>query len=256
LLGCYFFLGYERESLSAGLESAVTEQGMPRQVKKPSVSCCKLNDTGIVFGGNYPNGNNATCTGETIASQDCSTGRDTTHNDKSDGYAGLSFTKISKVGAGLPPDANDFACIQDNVTGLVWENKTTSDVGSIHNASKTYKWGGKTAQIVDGQTFGNRSNEWDVLVDGSNSERLCGFNDWRVPSRLELGSIVDYNNYKLAIDSRYFPIGQSALYSSYWSSTPADYSPLYAWGVAFDYGYDSQYDRNMSLPVRLVRSGQ
>ena len=47
----------------------------------------RLNDTGIDWGGDYPDGNNATCTGETITAQDCSNGRDVTHDDDSDGHA-------------------------------------------------------------------------------------------------------------------------------------------------------------------------
>jgi hypothetical protein len=70
------------------------------------VSVCRMiNDTGITWGGSYPSGNNAGCTGETIGAQDCTNGADVTHNDNSDGHAGFSFTKISNNGAELPSTA-------------------------------------------------------------------------------------------------------------------------------------------------------
>jgi len=57
-----------------------------------------LNDTGITWGGNYPSGNNADCTGETIGEQDCSYGRDYLAeqgqlNKVGAGDAGFDFTK-------------------------------------------------------------------------------------------------------------------------------------------------------------------
>jgi hypothetical protein len=43
------------------------------------------------------------------------------------------------------------------------------------------------------------------LVDGTNTENLCGGNNWRVPTAEELESIVDLSIIKLTIDSDYFP---------------------------------------------------
>ena len=50
----------------------------------------KLNDTGITFGGSYPNGNNETCVGAEINSQDCRHGRD----------AQASAGTLNKIGGG------------------------------------------------------------------------------------------------------------------------------------------------------------
>ena len=99
-----------------------------------------LNDTGITWGGNYPSGNNATCIGETINQQDCSHGRDVTHNDDSDGHAGFSFTKLDSSGNILAASATQWSCVQDNITGLIWEIKT--DDGGIHDKYNYYRWGG------------------------------------------------------------------------------------------------------------------
>ncbi len=175
------------------------------------------NPTGILFGGDYPSGNNADCSGEAITAQDCARAPG--------GQAGFDFTKLGADGAplqvqGLAWDAGGgseaagtkWSCVRDNHTGLIWEVKTTS-LG-IHNADNTYKWGGPTAigrnaspQL--GSYFDDTNSApdgWDDLVAGSNNADFCGYNTgWRVPTIEELTSIVDYGNTGPAIDSHYFP---------------------------------------------------
>lgn len=207
----------------------------------------KLNDTGITWGGNYPEGNNATCTGEAVGQQDCSHGRDATHNDDSDGHAGFSFTKLDVNGIRLIASATEWACVLDNVTGFVWEVKATD--GGIHDASNTYRWGGKGADPFGTEFYA----DWDVLVDGSNTESLCGYSDWRVPRRNELVSIVDYGQSNPAIDSAYFP---NINLWNYWSASASAYSSDHAWYVYFDYGNPNNYLRGSRGGVRLVRGGQ
>jgi hypothetical protein len=210
----------------------------------------RLNDTGITWGGDYPYGNNPTCVSNINAPQDCHQGRDATHNDDSDGHAGFSFTKLDANGNPLPASASSWSCVKDNVTGLVWEVKT--DDGGIHDKDNTYRWGGVTAQ---GSGYGTYYDDWDSLVNGSNSEALCGYSDWRVPTIEELQSIVNYNRTGPSIDTAYFP---NTVSSDFWSSSPsAPYSDS-AWYVYFAYGYAAnfKYDRYYDAPVRLVRSGQ
>ncbi|QEP44935.1 DUF1566 domain-containing protein [Ectothiorhodospiraceae bacterium BW-2] len=212
-----------------------------------------LNDTGITWGGNYSSGNNATCIGETVTEQDCSHGRDAdpATNDDSNGHAGFSFTKISATGEELSASATEWSCVKDNVTGLMWEVKT--DDGGIHDKDNTYRWGGKTARLSDGSTFGPRYDDWDALVDGANNASFCGYSDWRVPSKEELRSIVNYGRVNPAIDSAYFP---NAVGSAYWSSSPYANGSGYAWLLNFINGNDDNFNRNNSYRVRLVRAGQ
>ena len=215
----------------------------------------KLNDTGITWGGNYPSGNNATCIGETIGEQDCSHGRDALAaagqlTKVGGGDAGFDFTKLDANGNDLPASATSWSCVRDNHTGLVWEVKTND--GGIHDRNNTYRWGGKTAQLI-GES-GTRYNDWDVLVDGSNNESLCGYTDWRLPNLNELLSIAHLGKTRPAIDTDYFANTQSA--SSYWSSLPRAASRSLAMGVFFRDGSDCDYSRYYRNHVRLVRSGQ
>ncbi len=226
-----------------------------------------LNDTGIRFGGNYPYGNNTTCTGETIAQQDCQQGRDAdpaTHSN-SDGHAGFSFTKLGANGTALAIQNGTYSetgseeagtkwsCVKDNVTGLMWEMKT--DDGGIHDKDNTYRWGGKTARIQEGVTYGTRYNDWDTLVDGANGQNFCGFSDWRVPSKEELRSIVNYNIPWPGpmIDTTYFPNMRAA--TGFWSSSPDANNSGQAWRLNFHLGDDDTNNRTGLWPVRLVRAG-
>ena len=224
-----------------------------------------LNDTGITFGGNYQIGNNSDCTGETITAQDCSHGRDAqaaagTLVKVGGGHAGFDFTKLDASGNPLADQSQDYstqpwACVRDNHTGLVWEVKTPAGSGGIHDADNTYRWGGKTAQIKDGESWGTLYNDWDTLVDGSNSESLCGFGDWRVPTIDELISIRNLNRTDPTIDTAYFP---NTIVSDVWSSSPSASSLSSAWYVNFVSGYSYAFSGNriVSLRIRLVRGGQ
>jgi hypothetical protein len=209
-----------------------------------------LTDTGITFGGSSTGnlGNNPDCNAFGIRPQDCRVGRDATHNLDGDGHAGFSYTKLASDGSELPAGAGSWSCVRDNITGRVWEVKT--DDGGIHDKDNTYRWGGVTAQ---GAGLGTYYTDWDVLVNGSNSEVLCGFTDWRVPTPQELRSLVDMGRSNPAIDTAYFP---NTLPQNYWSASPSLlFSPNSAWNVNFNLGHQNSFPMRTELAyVRLVRS--
>jgi hypothetical protein len=69
-----------------------------------------------------------------------------------------------------------------------------------------------------------------------NTQGLGGHNDWRIPGRRELVSIVNYGRLDPAINTKFFPATAS---SSYWSSTRVVFLPLnpyYVWVVNFPSG--------------------
>ena len=86
-----------------------------------------------------------------------------------------------------------------------------------------------------------------------NSAGLCGAKDWRVPSRQELRSIVDYSRINPSIDVDYFP--NTITNSSYSSASAYAKDSDSSWQVKFFYGSDTFLDRYRGYPVRLVRSG-
>ena len=191
------------------------------------------------------------------------------------------YTKLDARGNKLPSSAQSWACVLDNRSGLIWEVKT--DDGGARDRDNTYRWGGKgVSDVVLGDDRGNnkraesrwdgsggRYDDWDELVDSANSERLCGFTDWRVPDLYELASLVrcrggryqnldsgcdgDYQN--PTIDTDYFPNIKS---SDYWSASPyakTRHGYYSAWFVDFYGGYDALNSRSYGgIYVRLVRS--
>ncbi|MGR0482880.1 MAG: Lcl domain-containing protein [Candidatus Electronema sp. V4] len=237
-----------------------------------------LNDTGITWSGNYASGNNTACVASNtpdgdnvVAAQDCSHGRDATHNDDNDGHAGFSYTKLDSNGVPLADQSADYAttpwvCVRDNVTGLIWEVKT--DNGGLHDKDDKYTWynndpktnGGADGSADDG---GNTCYGYDssnsatfcntqAYVNRVNADGWCGASDWRMPTRKELESLVRYDRSNPAIDTN-FP---NTTNDWYWSGVPyTDNSPYLAWDVSFLNGDSHGYYRYVSGAVRLVRSG-
>ncbi len=96
---------------------------------------------------------------------------------------------------------------------------------------------------------------WQQAVDYCADRDLGGKTDWRLPSRLELLSIVDYSRTNPAINRTYFPDCRS---NDYWSGTVVASDPANGvWGVAFDYGYTYWTGKEEPFTgyVRCVRGG-
>ena len=247
----------------------------PQQPTSGIVATRPLNDTGIDWGGDYNKGNggnNADCSSDISAPQDCDYGRDATHNDDSDGHAGFSFTKLDSNGNPLAASATEWSCVQDNVTGLIWEAKT--DDGGLHSIHDTYNWyntdpatnGGSEGYSdyygPDDLTFCYGYDPDDSATHCNteafaarvNAVGLCGATDWRVPDMEELRSIVDYSRDNPSIDIDYFPdLIEDNLY---WSASPYAHNYHYAWVLNFSIGNYIGYQHHYKHYVRLVRVGQ
>ena len=236
-----------------------------------------LNDTGITWSGHATSGNAATCDASHPAGQDCHYGRDkaaavgaltkTGHSapdvDPIHGIPnGFDFTKISNSGAALPPSAtlgtgsNDWACTRDNVTGLIWEVKTTS---GLRGQSHTYTWfntlspDGNFGTASGGTCATSGRCDTEKYTQDVNAADLCGANDWRMPTVKELEGIADMGRLSPAIDPVFFPNTPSSVV---WSGSPLAGYPYSAWYVNFNDGDASSDPRNVGLHVRLVRGGQ
>ena len=93
----------------------------------------RLNDTGIQYGGDYPQGTHTDCTAKItsfnvsqdqaesfIQQQDCSTGLSANTQQAASVF---SYQKIGASGEKLPPEAAEWDCVTDEVSGLMWEVK-------------------------------------------------------------------------------------------------------------------------------------
>jgi len=119
---------------------------------------------------------------------------------------------------------NGNGTVTDTDTGLIWQKET---------APGTYTW--------------------QQALSYCESLALAGHNDWRLPNRNELQSLVDYSKYDPSIDTVYFP---NTLSFPYWSSTTYvddPYPSSAAWFVRFLSGYVGADHKVTSYYVRAVR---
>ena len=149
-------------------------------------------------------------------------------------------------------------CVEDTVTGLVWEAK--SDIAGLHDWRNTYTWFNPNEPNNEldyrglpngGACSGSDCDTWAVL-EAVNRAGHCGKNDWRLPSRNELMSISDLSkaDNPPTANLDFFPHTQAA---EYW--TGYDYGTQYqsAWTWNFFYGHDRVDWKKSPKFVRLVR---
>lgn len=148
--------------------------------------------------------------------------------------------------------------MRDNLTGLLWENK--SDDGGLRDKDWTYTWynsdntknGGSAGTSSGGTCFKDGRCDTEKYAQDVNAVGLCGYTDWRMPTVSELGGILDYGRLDGAqIDSGYFPTLGSGNY--YWSASPYAAKADQAVLVMFDFAYVSMWPKGNVLAVRLVR---
>ena len=238
----------------------------------PSLSSAigPLNDTGITFCGEADSGNNSPCTGSEPFGQDAHYGRDAaaaagTLTKIGSGHGGFDFTALDVTGQPTTPGTaeNPHSCVRDNVTGLIWEVKV-NDPNHLRHLGHSYTWydthspdgnaGALGSDNCNG-TLAAYSNQCNTehYVAAVNAAGLCSYTDWRMPTRHELVSIVNFNRVNPAIDTTFF---ENTLSSVFWSGSPSAADSSSAWGVNFNNGVANYDGRSFSRHVRLVRGGQ
>ncbi len=150
-------------------------------------------------------------------------------------------------------------CVLDQFIGLVWEVKT--DQPGLRDWHNTYSWydpdesfdgeldyrGTKNGGVCTGSACDTTS-----YVKAVNASGYCGYHDWRLPSRDELGSISDprKQDNPPTINLKYFPHTQV---SEYWSSNDYQFQYDAAWRWNFQFGHDRVEWKASPAMVRLVR---
>ena len=123
------------------------------------------------------------------------------------------FIKLDNQGQAMHPWHGPWACVYDQHTGLLWENKTDSE--NIHDGLWTYSWFSSSVSRDIGEA--NRGDcyfepdrcDTSDLIRRTNQTGLCGNHEWRLPTTTELLSIVNPNH----------KVGQASIDNDFFSHT-------------------------------------
>ena len=135
-----------------------------------------------------------------------------------------------RVGAPLRFRDNGDGTVTDDGTGLVWEKK--SDDGGLHDKDRAFAWEPGAGSVW----------EWIAAVNAEGGGGFAGRNDWRVPNRKELESIVDASRFNPAFPDAFATActpgckatacSCTATLLHYWTSTSVAAAPGdFAWGM-------------------------
>ncbi|MFP8777866.1 DUF1566 domain-containing protein [Hydrogenophaga sp. RWCD_12] len=233
--GFHFYTASETEknSIVANLGAVYAFEGIGYYVLDSNWRTEKLPHTGITTSQCYLNGTNTP--------GPCTDSNATGLNPQQDGQrASINAMSYSAV-SGQPVTS----CVKDNITGLVWEGKEASGTRAGTN---TYT-----------NTGNNSPGDASSYVAAVNALNLCGFSDWRLPTVMELQSILVYGSgTDPVVNPTWFPnttwLPTSTAPGHYWTSQQAVFNNAQAWFVRFTYDGGVTTDgRGLGKAVRLVR---
>jgi hypothetical protein len=171
----------------------------------------------------------------------------------------FDMTRLNQDGS--VNNGNDYAkqpwdCVRDNQSGLVWEVKKSES--GLQNINNTYSWydsdqntnGGWAGKANAGVCSGSDCDT-ESYVKAINEKKLCGFNDWYLPSRYELNTIVDTSVLYPGptIPTFFFP---ESLPGKYWTDTTFRTRRAGAWVWSFDAGSDYVVEKSEAHSIRLT----
>ncbi|HVV16458.1 MAG TPA: DUF1566 domain-containing protein [Polyangia bacterium] len=172
------------------------------------------------------------------------------------GANGCTALSTSACGGGLVCERTSTAACLDP-TWAEWPMPNGSAAfpdGAPNAATYADNGDGTVTDLITGlmwqQTLPKAMYDWVQAIAYCPTLALGGHGDWRLPSRIELFSIVAVATGNASIDARYFPTTPSG---AFWSSSPVAASPGAAWAVDFGSGSSYYYVSTDPHDVRCVR---
>jgi len=164
------------------------------------------------------------------------------------------FLKMSNDAEILELESSEWSCVLDDKSSLVWEVKSESE--GIQYALNTYTWfdgvSGRENGTFSKNCYWGKDCNTQSYIEDINEAELCTYSDWRLPTRDELKSIVDYyGDSDILIDSLLFPNTQM---DTYWTSMSAKDNLSLAYEIPFFFGGSVVREKTIDTFVRLVRS--
>jgi len=193
-----------------------------------------------------------------------------TATERTDKTIDHRFYKVSEQGDLLSEDAVLWSCVYDDLTGLLWEVKTSD--GSWRDAEHSYSWFQPSPQEIENLSLVAGSDATTLLYDAKrgkadggacydvycdtyhynqafNEIGVCGAQQWRLPYAHELGYLDHKDQYYPDIDTTFFP---NTAVAYYWSRTETPNLPSLAWAVDFKDGFPYISEKRIPYRIRLV----
>jgi cytoskeletal protein RodZ len=169
--------------------------------------------------------------------------------------ADSGYIKIDTTGDALDDTADQWTCVLDKSTGLMWEVKSDDD--NLRSSKSLFTWYQPTHGDLSGVSDGGRCTggincDTHAYVEAMNKIKYCGHDDWQLPTREQMQTLVELGNSKdkVKIDRHYFP---RALPSWYWTASQKEEDDELAWYVLFRNGFALSDLKERPKHVRLVR---
>lgn len=213
------------------------------------------------------------CSTKGLAEQDGLVGRDAavaSLNKTGGGVAGFDFSKIGRDGSvlavqgqrwqsqGTESAGSQWSCVRDNLTGLVWEVKTSS---GPQQASTLFRWfnadassngGNMGSQDAGTLSCGLASCTTAAYVAYLNDIGWCGSRHWRLPTRQELSGIMLNRATSPVFDLSYFPTQPSD--QLLWTSSSYAADPALAWVLSSNSGISLWQHKSTPQAVLAVHA--